>query len=212
VRILSSTEELLEETRRLLAAARKKILVSTYVFDWIDAVKDILLDKAAHGVKVEILMADPNSEMLCAEVVPEIVPIVKQRTTLLRKNGVEVYFTEFQPAFRGTIVDDRVALITSPYSPLRGHSAPRHVNAYFITQEMNTVKQYVGCFESMASATAHFRRFCSSGAMATAIFALGTAYLAMIGDLALDVGLPVSMAFASFFIAFAIGWWKLRSR
>jgi phosphatidylserine/phosphatidylglycerophosphate/cardiolipin synthase-like enzyme len=103
------------QTARFVQEAKQSILISTYMFEWFNRIEGTLLSRAkSKEVVVRVLMTDPSSPRMFSS---EHRRDVQSKTLRLREAGVEVNFTTERMPFRGSIFDEKAALIMMfPYS------------------------------------------------------------------------------------------------
>ena len=102
-----NSNERIPATRRLMAEATQSILVSTHAFAWLDRVQEVLQERRGK-VPVEVFMTNPSSPFFFT---PDEAETAKQSANRLKAIGVKVKFIDWHPDFRGTIVDNREAII-----------------------------------------------------------------------------------------------------
>ena len=61
IRIVSVGDVSLEETKKLYRQARENLYISTRAMEYLDEVKDELIEAAEHGIEIRILMRKPRS-------------------------------------------------------------------------------------------------------------------------------------------------------
>jgi len=129
-------------TIEMIMGARKSILISTYVFTYLERVKAVLLDKARKAIDIRVLMISPSSRKLLSI---EHRLLVQNIADILRRIGIRVYHSEERIPFRGTIVDERVMLMmTFPFLNARGAD---EAQGYLLCSNQAIVQSMVGYFE-----------------------------------------------------------------
>jgi len=132
-------------TIKMMMAARKSILISTYAFTYFERVKAILLDKARKAIDIKVLMISPSSRKLFSL---EHRVLIRNIADTLRQIGIRVHHNEERIPFRGTIVDERVMLMMT--FPFLNENDTDVTEGYLLCSNQAIVQSMVGYFKLVA--------------------------------------------------------------
>lgn len=124
----------------MIGAATESVLISTHTFSWLDEIETTLRE-IPEGITVEVFLTDPKSGFFF---LPSEAEIARRSADRLGQIGANVKFINWHPDFRGTIVDNRHAIIldTDCSYITRGNLALRHVAS--LLGNMATMSQAAG--------------------------------------------------------------------
>lgn len=113
----------IEQTRRICLQAESSILISTYVFDWLESIENVLFAKSIdQRVPVTVTMMNPASNDRLS---PDDRKRIDERIAFLKRRSVNIELTDILPPFRGSIVDRRVCLLMMfPYPKRENYGHP----------------------------------------------------------------------------------------
>ena len=97
-----------EATRALIMQANKQIRISTYAFEYLPSVEDMLREATQEKkVKIDVYITHPQSPEILN---PKHPSEIAKRVQHLKDMGVNVHYSMGRIPFRGTIIDDKNGL------------------------------------------------------------------------------------------------------
>ena len=132
-------------TRELMREAKKEIIISTYVFEWIDDIKDVLIQKIKEGVEIKVFMTNPESKYILS---PNDKKLAEKSLKTLKELGCKVYLLNKRLPFRGVIIDDKKLLcIGFQYTEERAFDKSEEYTIIESESQVLTYKDYISSIE-----------------------------------------------------------------